>query len=114
MSGDEYPQTAESGRRSQKPVTDEPDILRKQFIAGAVCPECGVLDRIVVEYTNAPAGQDGELSRRRCVQCGFTDPFGAPAAAEGTGAVPRGKPERSRAVEVTATPVNIVDPRKSD
>lgn len=36
----------------------------RRFIAGAVCPRCGVMDRIVVTA-------DGET--RSCIDCGFTD-----------------------------------------
>ena len=40
--------------------------IRKRFIAGAVCPECGVQDRLVVE-------EMPDVKRRRCVSCGFSD-----------------------------------------
>ena len=33
---------------------------RKRFIAGAICPACGVADRLVVED-----------DQRRCVACGY-------------------------------------------
>lgn len=36
----------------------------KRFIAGAVCPRCGVMDRIVVSA-------DGES--RECIACHFSD-----------------------------------------
>ena len=88
---------------------EEPEIQRKQFIAGAICPECDALDRLVVEYTVASESRP-VLSRRRCVACGFQDPFAAEAPAHATGAVPRGKPERRRISEVAATPVTIVEP----
>jgi uncharacterized metal-binding protein (TIGR02443 family) len=39
---------------------------KKRFIAGAICPECGAEDRLVVEETL-------EQKRRRCVSCGFSD-----------------------------------------
>jgi uncharacterized metal-binding protein (TIGR02443 family) len=38
----------------------------RRFIAGAVCPSCRVVDRIVVETSAA-----GQL--RRCVACGHAD-----------------------------------------
>ncbi len=86
-------------------------IIRKRFIAGAVCPECNVADRIVVEYAEIRLAP-GELSRRRCVDCGFADPFGSEGAVPaGTGAIPRGKPERPRLVSVVANPVKIIDPK---
>ena len=43
----------------EKPPTHPP-----RFIAGAVCPRCGVMDRIVVSA-------DGAL--RTCIDCGFGD-----------------------------------------
>lgn len=39
---------------------------RKRFIAGAVCPKCGMLDRIVVF-------REEEKDLRECVSCGFRD-----------------------------------------
>jgi len=39
----------------------------RRFIAGAVCPDCRSVDRIVVETTDAGR-------QRRCVQCGFAEP----------------------------------------
>lgn len=40
--------------------------MPSRFIAGAVCPACGALDRIVVE---------GDLDNRlrRCVECNFRE-----------------------------------------
>ncbi|MGY0218575.1 YheV family putative zinc ribbon protein [Endozoicomonadaceae bacterium StTr2] len=40
--------------------------VKKRFIAGAVCPKCGEMDRIVM------FDQDDQ-SVRECVSCGFTD-----------------------------------------
>jgi len=39
---------------------------RKRFIAGAICPQCQSLDRLVIENVDGAA-------RRRCVSCGFED-----------------------------------------
>lgn len=49
----------------------------KRFIAGAVCPRCAEMDKIVM-YTN----DEGQF--RECVACGYTDKQGEPevAAAE--------------------------------
>ena len=44
--------------------------MKPRFIAGAVCPECGALDRLV---------SDGK--RRRCVSCGFEDELSLGSAA---------------------------------
>jgi hypothetical protein len=38
----------------------------RRFIAGAVCPKCAEMDRLVI-YNN----EDG--SYRECVSCGYTD-----------------------------------------
>ena len=43
---------------------DQP--IKKQFIAGAVCPKCGEMDRIVMYK------KDGK-DFRECVSCDFTD-----------------------------------------
>ncbi len=78
----------------------------RRFIAGAVCPKCAAVDRIVVE-------DDGR--RRRCIACGFTDelPAGRPPTA------PRGKlddarPRRASRLDdsVADTTVRIV-PRRT-
>ncbi len=38
----------------------------RRFIAGAVCPQCGELDKLVL-YVNTPD------QRRECVGCGYQD-----------------------------------------
>ena len=45
-------------------VFDENCNKRRRFIAGAVCPRCAVMDRLIVS-------SDGES--RCCVECGFSD-----------------------------------------
>ena len=40
--------------------------MNKRFIAGAVCPSCAALDRLVIFKENG-------LTVRECVACGFTD-----------------------------------------
>jgi len=40
--------------------------LKKRFIAGAICPACNALDKIV-NY------RDEDKSYRECVACGFKD-----------------------------------------
>ncbi len=87
---------------------EQPDIIRKRFIAGAVCPQCDVVDRIVVEVVLEQVSA-AELSRRRCVACGFADEFGQ-APRTGTAGVPRGRPERPRAAAVQASVVRIMLP----
>ena len=63
----------------------------KRFIAGAVCPECRALDRLVLE-TRAGANGDEE-EWQRCVACGYQVP--RPGASSAPVGVPRGKPERA-------------------
>ncbi len=38
--------------------------MSRRFIAGAVCPRCGEMDKLVV---------DSETRQRECVSCGFSD-----------------------------------------
>jgi len=73
----------------------------RRFIAGAVCPRCNALDRIVVFEV------DGR-THRECVRCGFADTLdrrGNPTA--GT---PRGRLDTARRgapADVPAEPVRI-------
>lgn len=78
----------------------------RRFIAGAVCPNCREMDRIIIE--EAPStGAEGEsgLRRRRCVSCGFSDTMTAGGAAE-----PSTRFSRPRGDGAPATPVRIVMP----
>jgi len=75
----------------------------RRFIAGAVCPSCREIDRIIVRETAAGREQ-------YCVACGFSEPA---APKDSQGLVPRGKPERKPAADHTAIesqPVRFVDP----
>ena len=49
--------------------------MPRRFIAGATCPACGALDRIVVE---------GELDNRvrRCVECDFREPLASQSSVD--------------------------------
>jgi len=40
---------------------------KRRFIAGAVCPKCAAVDRLVLEAL------DNQSPQRRCVACGFVD-----------------------------------------
>ncbi|MCX4026712.1 YheV family putative metal-binding protein [Endozoicomonas sp. SM1973] len=44
--------------------------ISKRFIAGAVCPRCAIMDRIVVFQENGH-------EVRECVECGYTDSMAA-------------------------------------
>jgi len=84
------------------------EIIKKRFIASAVCPSCDVVDRIVVE-TAVSRLEDCELSRRRCVDCGFADEFSSSEKLSSP-VVPKGRPEKPKAVPAQATIVRILDP----
>lgn len=43
---------------------------RARFIAGAVCPRCGAMDRLVLESDDS----------RRCVACGYEDALDSAAS----------------------------------
>ena len=95
------------------------NIFKKRFIAGAVCPDCQAVDRIVVETGRQNVADSDlvdphqEVSRRRCVACGFADEFSTDTLVSSQG-VPRGKPERPKSnPSRPATPaqaVKILDP----
>ncbi len=88
-------------------------IKSKRFIAAAVCPECDAVDRIVVEIAvalTAGASAEAELSRRRCVACGFTDEFSAASRIAYQG-LPKGRPEKPKTAAVNPVKVRILDPK---
>ena len=71
----------------------------RRFIAGAVCPRCSQMDRIVV---------DMETDRRECVACGFSDERPEDKLAR---EVPtRVSRPAARRVETPAETVRLVDP----
>lgn len=70
---------------------------RPRFIAGAVCPECRAVDRLVLETV-------GSAEQRRCVACGYTD--ARPQAASAEPSTRLSRPARSGA---DAVPVRILD-----
>lgn len=69
-----------------------------RFIAGAVCPRCGVMDRIVVSG-------DGEA--RSCIDCGFSDGRPSETPQQVPTRVTRGAARRT---ETRAEPVRLMDP----
>ena len=77
----------------------------RQFIAGAVCPECRETDRLVVQNTSAGREQ-------LCISCGYQS-----AAPETNSAlVPQGKLARSERgvdAETIEAPVRLIDPHSS-
>ena len=77
---------------------------RRRFIAGAVCPECRAVDRIVLE-------DEAAVRRRRCVACGHTDELVREAAVEPATRLTR---RRESAAGASSTPVRIIDPGDGD
>ncbi|HLS97659.1 MAG: YheV family putative zinc ribbon protein [Porticoccaceae bacterium] len=74
----------------------------KRFIAGAVCPKCAAMDRIVM-YT------DNGKQFRECVSCGYLDEMRFNTAPrELDTRVNRSEEERRAAVQ----PVRLIDPDK--
>lgn len=73
--------------------------MKTRFIAGAVCPSCQMLDRLVIEEVTA------EL-QRRCVNCNYSDRMTQTTV----GGVPRGKPEKKRTPETVVEQIKVFDP----
>ena len=96
----------------KKQPPGEAQVIKTRFIAGAVCPDCQALDRLVVEYAIVEL-QSSELSRRRCVACGFVEAFNEDQPTTSAG-VPRGRPERpdvqKQQIGQKSQIVRIVDP----
>ncbi len=75
-------------------------MAQRRFIAGAVCPRCGELDKIVVIV-----GDDQQ--KRECIQCGFSDDQpGMPQAQEPKTRVNRAQ---SRMIDTDTQVVQLVD-----
>ena len=74
---------------------------RRRFIAGAVCPRCGAMDKIVV---------DMDTEHRECVACDFSEarPEGPPSEEIPT----RVTRAAARRVETPAEAVTLIDPKK--
>ena len=73
---------------------------KRRFIAGAVCPRCAAMDKIIVDL---------ETDARECVSCGFTEarPKGPAAAAE---VPPRVSRDAARRVETAAEAIRFMEP----
>ncbi len=79
---------------------------RRRFIAGAVCPRCAQIDKIVVDL---------DTDTRHCVSCGFSEDRpsggGQPAqASQPKEVLTRVTRPASRLVETPAEVVTLVDP----
>lgn len=75
----------------------------RRYIAGAVCPRCGQMDKIVI---------DMETDRRECVACGFQEqrPSGPAERSEADAVEIPTRVSRavSRRVETPAEPITLV------
>lgn len=76
---------------------------RRRFIAGAVCPRCAVMDRIVIDL---------DSDRRECVACGFSEE--RPQAPESAELPTRVSRAAARRVETPAEVVTLIDPGSSE
>lgn len=67
----------------------------RRFIAGATCPKCKAIDRIVLH-------RRGEQQRRECVACGFSDDLQQLGAAPEltTRVTPAGSADSAQRVEL--------------
>lgn len=75
---------------------------QKRFIAGAVCPRCAALDKVVAYH------KDG-ADFRECVACGFVDQLSMGASAP----LPDTRVSKSeRRDTIAATPLKFVEPKK--
>lgn len=82
---------------------------RRRFIAGAVCPRCALMDKIVVDL---------DTDERLCVSCGFSEARpGLPASSPLAVAAhkPPELPTRvsraaARRVETPAEAITLIDP----
>ena len=70
----------------------------KRFIAGAVCPRCGLMDKLVV---------DGNGGERECVSCGFREQKPTEAVDELRTRVTR---PAARRVDTPAEQVTLIQP----
>lgn len=92
-----------------EPAADAaPVLLKKRFIAGAVCPECRAEDRLRVDTLRAGAL---EYQERHCVACGFADRSETPQRnAAALPRIRRGRQSGDSAPQV----VRILDPDAKD
>jgi uncharacterized metal-binding protein (TIGR02443 family) len=84
---------------------------RRRFIAGAVCPRCALMDKVVVDL---------DSDQRVCVSCGFSEERpGVPAVGPGSVVTPesselatRVSRAAARRVETPAEAITLIDTEK--
>jgi uncharacterized metal-binding protein (TIGR02443 family) len=74
----------------------------RRFIAGAVCPRCAAMDKLVVDL---------ESDRRECVACGFSE--ARPADTQAKEIPTRVSRAAARRVETPSQVVTLIDPAAS-
>lgn len=77
---------------------------RRRFVAGAICPQCSLVDKIVIDL---------ETDQRVCVSCGFAeDRPGLPAEAEKKSSELPTRVSRAaaRRVQTPAEVITLIDP----
>ena len=80
--------------------------MKKRFIAGAVCPKCNEIDRMVVETSDAD--DEKKVQRRRCVSCGFSEDY-IPSENR-YDSLPKGNREKTVLTSSSSDVVRIIDP----
>ncbi|MEP5765501.1 MAG: YheV family putative zinc ribbon protein [Halieaceae bacterium] len=76
--------------------------MTRRFIAGAVCPRCGKMDKLLI---------DSEADLRECVSCGYRDQRPGDTPSELKTRVNRAA---ARRVETDAEPVTLIKPPATD
>jgi len=77
-------------------------MTKKRFIAGAVCPRCSEMDKIVMYETD-------EINYRECVECGYEDEMPVAGLAH---EIATRVTEKAAAPEAAEQVLNFVDPSK--
>lgn len=76
--------------------------MKKRFIAGAVCPRCSEMDKIVMY-------EKDEINYRECVECGYEDEMSVAGLAN---EIPTRVNEKPANPQVAEQVLNFVDPSK--
>ncbi len=71
--------------------------MTRRFIAGAVCPRCGKMDKLTV---------DSDSEQRECVSCGYNDARPTQAPKE----IRTRVNTAARRVDAKAEPVTLIQP----
>jgi uncharacterized metal-binding protein (TIGR02443 family) len=83
------------------------DLSRRRFIAGAVCPRCALMDKIVVDL---------DTDQRVCVSCGFSEARpglpGEDAKHKPAELLTRVSRPAARRVETPAQVITLIDAQK--